>query len=581
MLASLIPIWVDKYFPSQNGPEYLLIVQMMKEFFNPVFNYSDYYKLDYIVIPNLLFHFLVYLLYQVFPLLISYKIALSLNVILLPLSVFYFIKSVDSRKIIFGFASFVYVYNYFLTKGYDSYYFSIPVFFFCFGYFIKHSKDMRWENYIWLSIGLLILFLSHIFSYALSIFIIPVYVLLHDQNCRKLSKVITAFIPSFILLGYYAFFVFGKAGSLVESNQYWLRYDPFYIGIFYSYLKTFIGMAMYSFSEWAILLFYIPVGFVVYLIAKKIMNRYHETPLSALSRTTMKTLLKKDTMLFLLIILTLLFFVFPSEIMGWPKFNKRLLPFIFILMLVSPEMFSKKTLQNLYIGLVSVSGIVIYVMMTFQVVKINDVLDDYTSGIPFIKENKTLLPVHIETYRIGKISPVHWAFNYYNIDKGGATNRSVAHYTGRVLINYKPSVKRQFPDLIPKLLFSTAIKYHTDLDKGFIRNELKNEFKNNGFSLSQFTTLRIENKGSHWIILDKDAEKTYDITIAKDKLNVYNYPFENKDIIRQIRKTYDYVLFWGENKWIFKLFQNNGFQLLHQQGDLHLYSNLSKLAIAF
>ena len=42
-IASLVPIWIDKYFPSQNGPEYLLAVQMVKEYFNSAFNYSDYY----------------------------------------------------------------------------------------------------------------------------------------------------------------------------------------------------------------------------------------------------------------------------------------------------------------------------------------------------------------------------------------------------------------------------------------------------------------------------------------------------------------------------------------------------------
>ncbi|MCZ6593924.1 MAG: hypothetical protein O6943_03300 [Bacteroidetes bacterium] len=500
--------------------------------------------------------------------------------ILLPLSVFYFIKSVDARKIIFGFASFVYVFNYFLAKGYDSYYFSIPVFFFCFGYFVKNYERLRLKNYIGLSIGLLILYLSHVFSYALSIFIIPVYVLLHDQNYRKLSKVMTAFIPSFILFGHYAFFVLGKSESLLESNQYWFRYDPFYTSVLYSYLKTFIGMATYSFSEWAILIFYIPVGFVIYLIAQKVVNWYHEAPRAGLSKTTIKTIVRKDTMLFLLVILTFLFFVFPSEIMGWPKFNKRLLPFIFIFMLVSPAMFSKKILQKLYIGLASVSCILMIVIMTFQVIKINDVLDDYTSGIPFIEKNKTLLPVHIETYRVGKISPVHWAFNYYNIDKGGATNMSVAHYTGRVYINYKHSAKSQFPDLVHGLLFSAAIKYHADLDNGVIPEGLKKQFQDNGFSLTNSIELRIENKGSHWIIMDKNIQKTYDIEIAKNMLNVYDYPFENKDIIAQIGKVYDYVLFWGENKWVFELFENSGFQLLHQQGALRLYSNISKLAKA-
>ena len=102
LVLSLVPIWAGKYFPSQNGPGYMLIIKMFKEFHNPLYNYSSYYELHPFIIPYMLFNLIVYLLHHIFPLLIAEKIGLSIYAVLLPMSVFYFLKIANPGKTYLG-----------------------------------------------------------------------------------------------------------------------------------------------------------------------------------------------------------------------------------------------------------------------------------------------------------------------------------------------------------------------------------------------------------------------------------------------------------------------------------------------
>ena len=493
-IASLVPIWIGEYFPSQNGPEYLLAVQMMKEYFNPIFNYSDYYELIFVLTPNLLFHVVVYLLYSVFPILISSKIALSLNVILLPLGIFYLIKTIHPKKVIFGFGGFPFIYNYFIPKGYNSFYFSIVIFCFFFGYLVKHSDRLHTKNLVWLAILVFLVYMSHVFSFVLAIFIATVYILLRYQSYRAVLKVLAVFIPSCIFFAQYVIFMLNQSDSLVDSHAYWIRYYPWYYAI-----KLFVKMSMSSFSELPAFIFLIPLSFILYAVFKKVLGLRSSFSVSDIARGGWRLFMKQETTLCLFIILSLIFFALPGQIAGWPKFNIRLLPFVFILMLACAVPFSKKISNRMFLGVVCVTSLLLYMIMAFHVVKINKDLKDYTSGIPVIEKNKTLLPVRLEDYRVGEIRPLHWAFNYYNLFKGGATGQSVVHYTGRVPMKYRRPIEQAFPNFAPNL-----------------------------------------KKGVNMI---------------------------------KIREAYDYVLFWGENKEILGLFERFGFQLIHEQGKLRLYSN--------
>ena len=72
-----------------------------------------------------------------------------------------------------------------------------------------------------------------------------------------------------------------------------------------------------------------------------------------------------------------------------------------------------------------------------QTIAADELIDEYLSGIAVVDHNRKLLPVHIDETVIGRIRPLRWAFNYYNIEPGGATGSSVVQYAGRVPMQYK------------------------------------------------------------------------------------------------------------------------------------------------
>ena len=85
--------------------------------------------------------------------------------------------------------------------------------------------------------------------------------------------------------------------------------------------------------------------------------------------------------------------------------------------------------------------------------------------------------------------------------------------------------------LDPTELFSVDSKmFKNDLDKVTISEDFQKEFENNGISLSQNTTVSIDEKDHRWLINDKDNKQTYTVR-KEERLNIYQRTkFEPTDI---------------------------------------------------
>lgn len=70
-------------------------------------------------------------------------------------------------------------------------------------------------------------------------------------------------------------------------------------------------------------------------------------------------------------------------------------------------------------------------------------------------------------------------------------------------------------------LFSLGLEFQNELDKGSISTKLRQEFKNNGISLSENTTIKESN--NEWLIAD--AHKAYSVRKQKGQLYVYSDKF--------------------------------------------------------
>jgi len=97
---------------------------------------------------------------------------------------------------------------------------------------------------------------------------------------------------------------------------------------------------------------------------------------------------------------------------------------------------------------------------------------------------------------------------------------------GRAIISF---MLGPYNDATAKLLFSVELELQSDLDSGDISEALRQEFKDNGVSLSPDVTISKESviwKGKRWLISDNDdrywVKKEKDkVKKEEDKLNIY------------------------------------------------------------
>ncbi len=74
-------------------------------------------------------------------------------------------------------------------------------------------------------------------------------------------------------------------------------------------------------------------------------------------------------------------------------------------------------------------------------------------------------------------------------------------------------------DIEKKFLCSVELELQSDLDKGIISKELRQEFKNNKAPLSKQAKISVEQPETEWLVTDEG--KSYPIRKEQDKLNIY------------------------------------------------------------
>ena len=170
IILHISPLWVFKYFPTQDGPAHVYNSYVLSVFHGEESTrLREYYKLNLTLFPNWLAHICMALLMKVFPPLIAEKILLSAIIGLLPLSLFYLLGAVHEGKNLYGFLGFLFSDHYLLHMGFYSFSLSVPLFFFALGYFIKHKEELSVGRIAILNLLCILIYLSHILSFLLLI----------------------------------------------------------------------------------------------------------------------------------------------------------------------------------------------------------------------------------------------------------------------------------------------------------------------------------------------------------------------------------------------------------------------------
>jgi hypothetical protein len=408
-----LPLWLVEYPPLTDYPNHLLRITILKEFGNSHYNFSEYFKLRYFPVPNVISDYFILFLLNLCPLQIAGKIYLNLYIILLPLSLFYFLKIVDRRKIYLGFFGFFFIYSFYFNSGFLNYCGSIPLFFFALAYWWKIKEEGSIIQFVILSFLFLLVYFSHIVALCILIWVILLCLLLHLKSPKNRTKTWASLAPSLLLFLSYLFYLFF---SLDESSapKVWGYASP--LGT----VANFFRYSFISFKKAEALFYLLPLLLFGIFLIQTILKYRLAYDFKNLFRG--RKLSPETTFLIISFSLLILYLALPVYFGGiWWGVNIRLVPFIFLLGLPAIEIaISSKFLKTV----ISVFIICLLILLPFYTWEQYDRLQkdfrDLISGISRFGSNQTLLPLMVEPAGFSYNTYPFWhAWAYYHIAKGG------------------------------------------------------------------------------------------------------------------------------------------------------------------
>ncbi len=443
ILVHLIPIWVFRYFPSQDGPAHIENANIILNYFHPEQSIlREYYIFNTHLEPTWLGHFVLAGLSYLFPVLTAGKIFLSGYIILLPLSIRYALRGIRPESGFLVLLMFPFIYNYPLHMGFYSFAYSLSVFFFLVGYWIRRRQQITLPETVWLAFLSLLLYFSHIVSLAMAyvgIGLLTVWFILFDlihkperpfdfqvfwkTFGRRVVRLVLAFLPTVIL----AVTFLSRRG--VESPEIGIRRS------FHWLLKDLIQMeSLVSFQKeesWcSIGLAILFAGLFFYPVVSKIRWRRLD---------------RWDGLLAVVLGYVLIYFSAPNAMSEGSFITDRLnlYPFFGLVLWLGVSSYPKSVKRGgmLVAIVITVASLGLH---TLKYSELNQYLAEYLSGMHLIEPNKTLLPLAFDSRGHGpdgrvlslKVRPFLHASGYI------AARRHVVEFT-----NYEAGAYRYFPVL--------------------------------------------------------------------------------------------------------------------------------------
>ncbi len=444
ILVHLVPVWILQYFPSQDGPVHIENANIILNYFHPEESIlREYYVFNTHLEPTWLGHFVLASLLYLLPILTAEKIFLSGYIILLPLSIRYALRGIRPDSGFLAFLMFPFIFNYPLHMGFYSFSYSLPVFFFLVGYWIRRREQLTLPETVRLAFLSLLLYFCHIVSLVMAyvgIGLLTLWVVLFDliqdkpersfdfpvlwkTFGRRVVPLIFAFLPTVILA---VAFLFRRGVASPEigirRSFHWLLRDLIQMESLVSFQKE---------ESWcSIGLGILFAALVFYLVASKIRWR---------------RLYRWDGLLAVVLGYVLIYFFAPNAMSEGSFITDRLnlYPFFGLVLWLGVSSYPRSVKRGgmLVAIVITVASLGLH---TLKYSELNHYLAEYLSGMRLIEPNRTLLPLAFDSRGHGpdgrvlslKVRPFLHASGYI------AAKRHVVEFT-----NYEAGAYRYFPVL--------------------------------------------------------------------------------------------------------------------------------------
>jgi len=422
VLLYILPIWVFKYFPSQDGPCHTYNSFIIRHYNDPDYVFNEYYNIRKAPIPNWMSHASMALFMYLVPPLIAEKMLLTGYIILMAGGMLYMLNVVERGRTPLAFLGFPFIYYHLLLIGFYNYSLSIGFLMLSIGYWWKHFDDFNIKNTIVLTLLLTALYFCHPVGIVLGMFsigVIAIFRLL--PKFTKWKQALLGFLstlPSIALMIYYLRTRgTGHGGSWKLSRlwQYFIRNEE---------------LAYYSQSQ-LILAKFVTGAFVIFFFYTLIRDHFFTRDWHFGFR------IRKKDFFFLLCAGFFLIYIFaPTGMSGGWVIKERLsfLPFLIIIPWLSWDM--PKIARGIAGSAIMILAAVYLIHASYYHKKLSEQVEIYVSGCDVVERNKVIMPMSFGAgagaWRVGV---VFHAAGYYGYKRGSI---EVFNYEAG-LVNYFPT----------------------------------------------------------------------------------------------------------------------------------------------
>ncbi|HEY8182910.1 MAG TPA: hypothetical protein VII32_11765, partial [Thermoanaerobaculia bacterium] len=189
--AALLPIWIFRYFPTQDGPSHLYNAFVLSHYFDAssVVTHA-YFVLNARLFPNWTTYVLMALLARILPPLIVQQIILSLCVIAIPAAVIYLQKSFKPAADATALLGVLLAFSYIFFMGFFNFIVGAALFIFTTGFFWRRRNT----RYIYaLYAFLIVIYLSHGLAFAATLMAISILAVT-ERRWRVLLELTPAYV---------------------------------------------------------------------------------------------------------------------------------------------------------------------------------------------------------------------------------------------------------------------------------------------------------------------------------------------------------------------------------------------------
>ncbi|MBT9314098.1 hypothetical protein IXB50_01505 [Leptothoe spongobia TAU-MAC 1115] len=395
----LLPIWLFKYLPLQDGPIHVHTANVLHGFLTSTPSiFQDYYITNLQLAPNWTTQIILTGLMFITSPIIAEKLLLSLYVLLLPVAVRYALNGVRANAFapaFLAFLSFPFCYNLMFHMGFYNFAYSLVIFLFVIGYWLRHRRHFRLAQMGILLLLILGLYFTHLFSFIVFGIVVGVlnlfqgiHILLtprRDTLILLKQLVVKTTLPTLVALlpaGVICLQFLGQT-SVGSRGPRWTAsmFDNLRLGS----ILTLSSLVSYN---WLELVFAIAIiSLLLALASYQLLQKFPHFHLN-----------DRDGLLVVTIVLVGVYLLAPKTLSGSVTIKDRLLlyPVLTGMLWLAAGNYPGFVRQGMKWLLVAISSAML-ILQTHTYAYFNDYLTEYISTAPLIEQNATLLAINFPT----------------------------------------------------------------------------------------------------------------------------------------------------------------------------------------